>query len=101
METAAEVQAEVLRKAKEDPEFYSRLLADPKAAIEETIELELPDDMLVFVQEALATANGPKSYADAPLSQDELVEVMGGRGCREAVWVMDWCPVDKRTGTGW
>ena len=78
MQTGAQVQAHVLQKAEADPEFRERLIADPKSVIEAETGLELPDDAFVFVEQAIATAQKAVPSVDAPLTEDELIQVMGG-----------------------
>ena len=78
MKTGEEVQAYILLKTADDPEFRSRLLSDPKGVIEAETGKVLPDDALVFVNEAIATAQKTVPSVDTPLTEDELVQVMGG-----------------------
>ena len=82
MQTGADVQAHILQKAEEDTEFRARLIADPKGVIEAESELELPDDALVSVEQAIATARQGVSSVEAPLTEDELIQVMGGQWCQ-------------------
>ena len=76
--TSAEVQSHILFKVADDPEFRERLIADPEGVIEAETGAELPDDALVFVKESIATAQKAVPSVDAPLTEDELVQVMGG-----------------------
>ena len=78
MRTGNEVQAHILLKAADDPEFRSRLAADPKGVIETETGLELPADKLVFVHNAIEAAQQPTLASDVALTEDELAEVMGG-----------------------
>ena len=78
MQTGTEVQAHILQKAEQDAEFRARLIADPKGVIEAETGRELPDDALVFVEQAIATAQQGVSSVDAPLNEAELIQVMGG-----------------------
>ncbi|MCE2448132.1 MAG: hypothetical protein J4F35_07020 [Candidatus Latescibacteria bacterium] len=78
MKTGEEVQAHILLKAADDTAFRSRLRSDPKGVIEAETGKALPDDMLVFVTNAIETSDQPKIAIDAPLTADELSEVMGG-----------------------
>ena len=80
MQTVTDVQAHILLKVGEDSAFREQLVADPKGVIEAEIGRVLPDDVLVFVQEAVATAQQQVPSVDAPLTQDELIQVMGGTG---------------------
>ena len=55
MQSEAEVKAHIAMKAAEDDEFRARLLADPRAALEEETGLRLPDDYRLHVHEESAT----------------------------------------------
>ena len=80
METGVEVHKHILCRTEEDPEFRARLIADPKGVIEAEIGKELPDDVMVVVQEAIITAQEKLklSSAEEPLTKDELRQVIGG-----------------------
>ena len=78
MRTGTEVEAHILQKAEADTEFRARLVADPKGVIEAETGLELPADALVFVEQAIATAQQGVPSVEAPLTEDELIQVMGG-----------------------
>ena len=82
---SAEVQAHILFKVADDPEFRERLIADPKGVIEAETKGELPDDVLVFVEESIATAQKAVPSVEAPLTEDELIQVMGG-ACGDQAW---------------
>ena len=79
MQTGAEVQTHILLKVEKDAEFRSRLISDPKGVIEAETGLALPDDQLVFINEAIASAHEGVPSVDTPLNEDELIQVMGGR----------------------
>ena len=51
MKTYAQLRADVLDKAANEAEFRARLLADPKAAVEEAIGLQMPDSVTIEVHE--------------------------------------------------
>ena len=78
METGYEVQTHILQKVEADPTFRERLIADPKGVIEAESGRELPDEAFVFVQETIAKAQQAVPSVDAPLTEDELIQVMGG-----------------------
>ena len=54
MKTYAELRADVLDKAAKDEGFRERLLADPKAAVEEATGLTLPESVTIQVHEESA-----------------------------------------------
>ena len=78
MQTGSEVQSHVLLKAADDTKFRERLISDPKGVIEAETGKVLPDDMLVFVQNAIETASSSELSSDTALTTEELTEVMGG-----------------------
>ena len=86
--TADEVQAHILLKVENDLEFRARLIADPKGTIEAETGSPLPDDVLVFVEGVIANAQQEVSSSDTPLTQEELIQVMGGDRCLN--WREGW-----------
>ena len=101
MQTADEVQSHILLKVAEDPAFRERLIADPKGVIEAETGRELPDDVLVFVEEAIATAQKAGPSVEEPLTQDELIQVTGGLLCvPEDHADASWFPTCKPGNTG-
>ena len=78
MPTNIDVQTYLLQKAESDFEFRKRLIADPKGVIKDETGLELPDDTLVFIGQAIDTAQQAVPSADTPLTQGELAQAMGG-----------------------
>ena len=93
MQTAADVQAHFLLKVADDAAFRERLIQDPKGTIEAETNAPLPDDVLVFVNQAIADAQEQEKAQDAvPLTRDELVQVVGGEECEtliERTWSRD------------
>ena len=58
MYTQDSMQQRLIDMAEEDGAFRERLLADPRTAIRESLEVELPDDFNVVVHEdGVRTAN--------------------------------------------
>lgn len=89
MQTAAEVQAHVLLKVSDDVAFRERLAQDPKTVIEEETGRAVPDDVLVFIKKAVVNAQDlEKSRNAAPLTREELNQVVGGGSDEEAF--EDW-----------
>ena len=76
--TATEVQSQILIKAEEDTAFRARLIDDPKGVIQAETGLILPDDVMVLVEETLTIAQEAVPSIDTPLTEEELVQVMGG-----------------------
>ena len=76
--TPVEVESQILLRAEQDIAFRERLIEDPKGVIEAEIGVVLPDDALVLVNEAIATAQKAVPSVDTPLTEKELIQVMGG-----------------------
>ena len=82
MQSEAEVKAHIAMKAAEDDEFRARLLADPRAALEEETGLRLPDDYRLHVHEESATDAHMVLPPKPELSREQLDNIAGGRGYR-------------------
>ena len=79
MQSEAEVKAHVAMKAAEDDEFRARLLADPRAALEEETGLRLPDDYRLHVHEESATDAHMVLPPKPELSLEQLDRIAGGK----------------------
>ncbi len=81
MKTAAQLEAHLLEKARDDEVFRAKLLDDPNGAIKEATGLTVPDGIKVNVHEATSTEMHlvvpPTSVA---ISDDELRDVAGSFG---------------------
>ena len=91
METVKDVRTHILLKVADDPEFRQRMVADPKSTIAAEIGMQVPDDQMVFVNQAIEQAQAQDA---TPLSHAELTQVSGGRdedieGCTPV-----WDPVE-------
>ena len=80
MQSEAEVKAHIAMKAAEDDEFRARLLADPRAALEEETGLRLPPDYRLHVHEESATEAHMVLPPKPELSREQLDNIAGGRG---------------------
>lgn len=69
----------VRNKSVEDEEFRSRLLADPKAVIEEELDLSIPDGLDIQVHEDTATTSHFVIPPSAKLAEEDLRAVAGGK----------------------
>lgn len=78
---AGERRRRLVEKAVEDEAFRARLLADPKAAIEEELGLTLPPSLAVEVhEEGVDTAHLVLPPPRGALSDEQLARVAGGFG---------------------
>jgi hypothetical protein len=81
-----ELEQRVIQKAQQDSEFRSRLLADPKAALEQELGTSLPAGVQVQVVEEtsnsiyLVLPQASSGGAGGELSDQDLEAVAGGWG---------------------
>ncbi len=68
-------------KAVEDEEFRARLLADPRAVIEEELDLSIPDGLDIQVHEDTATTSHFVIPPSAKLAEEDMRAVAGGNWC--------------------
>ena len=68
-------------KAAEDEDFRARLLADPKAVIEEELDLSIPDGLDIQIHEDTATTSHFVIPPSAKLAEEDLRAVAGGGWC--------------------
>ena len=76
--TNAEMQNRVIAKASEDNEFRARLVADPRAAIQEVIGEPVPASVTVHVHEESATSFHLVLPPSGQLMEAEMAQVLGG-----------------------
>ena len=92
--THAEIQDSIIERASEDGEFRARLLADPRAAIQELTGTPIPDGVEVHVHEETATSFHLVLPAEGQLSEAELTVMVGGDESSSGnnSSVPDWVP---------
>ena len=78
--TQAAMRDRVIARAGEDGVFRARLLADPKAAIEELTGEPVPEAFTVRVHKESATSFHLVLPPDDALSEDEMAHMFGGGG---------------------
>ena len=76
--TQSELPDNIIAKASEDGEFRARLLADPRAAIEELTGTPVPDAFTVQVHEETATLFHLVLPPDGRLSEAEMGHMFAG-----------------------
>ena len=79
-QTVEEFHDYVRNKAVENEEFRARLLADPKAVMEEELDLSIPDDFSIEVHEDSATTAHLVLPPSAALAEEDMRTVAGGGG---------------------
>ena len=82
-QTVEEFHDYVRNKAVENEEFRARLLADPKAVMEEELDLSIPDAFSIEVHEDSATTAHLVLPPSAALAEPDMRTVAGGKS--------DWC----------
>jgi hypothetical protein len=96
--TRAEMERTLVQRSLQDDSFRQRLLADPKAAVEQELESRLSEDVEVRVVEEspqsiyLVLPVRSADFQIGELSDQELEEVAGGASqgdtpCSECAWV--------------
>ena len=86
MQSEAEVRTELAMKAAEDDDFRARLIADPRAAVEEAAGIRLPDDYRIHVHEESATDAHVVLPPNPKLSREQLDHIAGGSGLISSWW---------------
>ena len=83
-QTADEFHGYLRNKAVEDEAFRARLLSEPKAVMEEELDMKVPDDFTIEVHENTANTAHLVLPPSAALAEEELQYISGGHA-------MDWC----------
>ena len=78
MDTQNTIQQRLVDMAEEDGAFRERLIDDPRAAIRESLEVELPEDFNVVVHEEDAKTAHLVLPPSSALSDAQLDQVTGG-----------------------
>jgi hypothetical protein len=90
--TRAEMERTLVQRSLEDDSFRQMLLDDPKAAVEQELATQLPEDVEVrVVQESAQTIylvlpSASPSGVGEELSDKELEEVAGGGATEAGDW---------------
>ena len=78
MDTTESLQQRLIERSEEDGEFRSQLLADPRVAIREALDIEFPEDFNVVIHE-----DGPRTAhlvlpPSAQMTDTQLEQATGG-----------------------
>lgn len=84
LESVEDFQESLRSKAMQDEDFRARLVADPKAVIEEELDFTLPDGFMVHVHEDTAMTGHLVLPPSAAIAESDMEAVAGGGD-------MDWC----------
>ena len=77
MKSGAEMRDHIVGKATDDAEFRKRLVADPKAALNDELGVSLPDGFAISVHEDSSTHVHLVLPPDSALDSAALTEVKG------------------------
>ena len=80
MRSEAEMRAHIAMKAAEDDDFRTRLIADPRATVEEEIGMRFPDGYRLHVHEESAADAHLVLPPKPALSREQLDRITGGFG---------------------
>lgn len=78
MDTRESMLAKLVAQAQEDSDFRSRLLANPRSALKEAFDIEVPDDFNLEVHEDNARTAHLVLPASAELTDAQLRQAAGG-----------------------
>ena len=84
--TISGMRERLLEKAAGDEAFRARLLADPKAAVQDELGVELPAGFTIEVHEEAADTSHLVLPPSAALGEAELGQVAGGFDWDEVGW---------------
>ena len=85
--TASELRARLVEKADADEAFRARLLADPRAVVEDELGLAIPAGFTIKVHEERADTGHLILPPAAYLTDDDLEQAAGGVTCRrKSIW---------------
>ena len=85
--TAGELRVRLIEKAAADEGFRARLLADPKAVVEDELGLSIPAGFTIKVHEERADTGHLILPPAAYLTDDDLEQAAGGVTCRrKSIW---------------
>ena len=90
--TAGELRARLVEKAAADEGFRARLLADPKAVVEDELGLSIPAGFTIKVHEERADTGHLVLPPAAYLTEDDLEQAAGGLTCegeRRSLWLQE------------
>ena len=88
METQASMLEKLLAKAAEDTAFRTKLLAEPRAALQEGLGIQVPGDFNVVIHEDDARTAHLVLPASSELTDTQLERAAGGGICGSGT--LDW-----------
>ena len=86
METRDSLLQKLFAKTEADTDFRGRLLANPRSALKEAFDVEVPDEFKLEVHEDDARTAHIVLPASAELTDSQLEQVTGGELCYASGW---------------
>ena len=86
METRDSMLQKLFAKTEEDTDFRGRLLANPRSALKEAFDIEVPDEFKLEVHEDDARTAHIVLPAFVELTDAQLQQVTGGQYCHNSGW---------------
>ena len=87
MDTRESMLERMVAKSEEDTDFRAQLVANPKSALKEAFDVEVPDDFNVVVHEDDARTVHLVLPAAAELTDAQLAQAAGGTWCEKSTWL--------------
>lgn len=87
MATQQSMMEQLIAKAEEEADFRERLKANPRSALVEAFEIEVPDDFNIVVHEDDARTAHLVLPVSAELSDAQLQQAAGGVCSDFASWI--------------
>ena len=87
METRESMLEKLIAQTEEDPAFRNRLVTDPGSALQEVLDIEIPDDFNVVVHEDDARTAHLVLPASSELTDAQLQQAAGGVCSDFASWI--------------
>ena len=85
MQSEQDIRTHILTKAKNDSDFRTRLLEDPKGTVEAELGVTTPDALTLHIHENTATDAHLILPPDKRLEQEDLEAVAGGNWVTQGV----------------
>ena len=86
LRSEAEVKAHMAMKAAEDDDFRARLMADPRATVEDEAGIRFPDGYRIHVHVDTATDAHVVLPPKPALSREQLDHITGGHHGKSHTW---------------
>ncbi|MCY4222619.1 MAG: NHLP leader peptide family RiPP precursor [Thiotrichales bacterium] len=80
MQSAEDMQRKLMERAADDMDFRAWLMSDPKSAIRDELDVDVPEDVVIHVHESdMNTVH--LSLPPGQLDEEQLEAIAAGRCC--------------------